>query len=136
MLDIFLDVTPTPKARPRMTRSGNVYNTQKTCQAESDIQFLVRTHMSKENIQITSKPVIVKILFNYAHPKILSKNDKLLADLDMLYKVSRPDVDNLAKLVLDAMNGLVYFDDGQVARLVCEKKYSGREGIELKVIEI
>jgi Holliday junction resolvase RusA-like endonuclease len=119
-----------------MARSGNVYNTQKTCQAESDIQFLLRAHISKENIQITSKPVIVKIRFNYSYPKSMSKNDKLLADLEMLYRASRPDVDNLAKLVLDSMNGLIYFDDGQVVRLVCEKKYSKREGIDLKVIEI
>jgi len=136
MLDIFLEVTPTPKARPRMARSGQVYNTQKTCQAEKDIKFLISAYMSKEKIQITKKPVIVKIRFNYVYPRVMSKSDKLLADLDMLYKITRPDIDNLAKLTLDSMNGLVYFDDGQVVRLVCEKKYSKREGIDLKVIEI
>ena len=32
------------------------------------------------------------------------------------------DVDNIPKLILDAMNGLVYVDDGQVTDLVCRKR--------------
>lgn len=34
----------------------------------------------------------------------------------------KPDVDNVAKLVMDAMNGCIYLDDAQVARLIVEKK--------------
>ena len=32
------------------------------------------------------------------------------------------DVDNIPKLILDAMNGLVYVDDDQVTDLVCRKR--------------
>lgn len=32
------------------------------------------------------------------------------------------DVDNIPKLILDAMNGLVYVDDGQVTDLMCRKR--------------
>jgi Holliday junction resolvase RusA-like endonuclease len=136
MLDMFLDVCPTPKARPRMTKSGNVYNTAKTRNAERDIRLLIQNEICKKQIHITDKPVIVKIRFNYQLPNKMSKKDKLLADLDMLYKVSRPDIDNLVKLCMDSMNNLIYFDDGQVVKLVCEKRYSMREGIELKVMEL
>lgn len=136
MLDMFLDVSPTPKARPRMTKSGNVYNTAKTRNAERDIRLLIQDEISKKQIHITEKPVIVKIRFNYEFPTKLSRKDRLLADLDMLYKQTRPDIDNLAKLVCDSMNNLIYFDDGQVVKLVCEKRYSKREGIELKVLEL
>ena len=34
-----------------------------------------------------------------------------------------PDIDNLAKFVLDALNGVLYADDRQLARLVLEKTY-------------
>lgn len=37
------------------------------------------------------------------------------------WKATRPDSDNLAKLVLDAVNEVAFGDDGQVARLVAEK---------------
>jgi len=35
--------------------------------------------------------------------------------------VIAPDVDNLAKAVMDALNGLAWRDDKQVSRLTCEK---------------
>ena len=47
----------------------------------------------------------------------------------------RPDIDNLAKFVLDGLNGLVYHDDRQVVRLVatklldCEGDCAGRTSI-------
>lgn len=40
-----------------------------------------------------------------------------------LWHASRPDCDNLAKAVLDALNGLAWVDDSQVARLRVEKVY-------------
>lgn len=35
--------------------------------------------------------------------------------------ICRPDVDNVAKAVLDALNGVAYADDSQVVRLACRK---------------
>lgn len=35
----------------------------------------------------------------------------------------RPDLDNLVKLVKDALNGVAYVDDSQVAHLRAEKLY-------------
>lgn len=42
-------------------------------------------------------------------------------------EVPRQDVDNVAKAVLDALNGVAWVDDTQVSRLVVEKSY-GPEG--------
>ena len=39
------------------------------------------------------------------------------------WRSTRPDVDNLAKVVADALNGIAWEDDGQVARLVAEKHW-------------
>lgn len=36
-------------------------------------------------------------------------------------KATRPDCDNLAKSTLDALNGLLFIDDGQVVKLAIEK---------------
>ena len=35
-----------------------------------------------------------------------------------------PDIDNLAKFVLDAMNGVFYKDDKQICQLHCSKNYT------------
>ena len=43
----------------------------------------------------------------------------------------KPDVDNIAKVVLDALNGLVYTDDKQVTDLRVRKRYDTVERIEV-----
>jgi Holliday junction resolvase RusA-like endonuclease len=53
-------------------------------------------------------------------------------------KISRPDIDNLVKLGLDALNGVAYIDDGQVCWLNAEKRYVGPNddvGTELLITE-
>jgi Holliday junction resolvase RusA-like endonuclease len=41
----------------------------------------------------------------------------------------RLDLDNLAKAMLDALKGRVFFDDVQVARLLCERVGAERDRI-------
>lgn len=42
------------------------------------------------------------------------------------------DLDNLAKALLDALKGHVFFDDAQIARLLCERMPGERDRIVLK----
>lgn len=39
----------------------------------------------------------------------------------------QPDVDNIVKIVLDALNGLAWHDDAQVTFLAVSKEYTGKE---------
>lgn len=39
------------------------------------------------------------------------------------YKSSKPDLDNLAKIAKDSMNGIVWIDDAQVASIYAIKRY-------------
>jgi Holliday junction resolvase RusA-like endonuclease len=39
------------------------------------------------------------------------------------------DLDNLAKALLDALKGHVFFDDSQIARLLCERRPGERDRI-------
>ena len=45
----------------------------------------------------------------------------------------KPDLDNLAKLILDAMNGLVFRDDALICELNLVKKYSTLPRIEITI---
>ena len=49
---------------------------------------------------------------------------------------SRADVDNLAKAVLDAGNGILYGDDSQVVSLIISKVKSANEVIRVDIEEI
>ena len=48
----------------------------------------------------------------------------------------RPDCDNLAKSILDALNGLAYKDDKQITYLSIEKLYGEENKIEVDLEEI
>jgi Holliday junction resolvase RusA-like endonuclease len=44
----------------------------------------------------------------------------------------RLDLDNLAKALLDALKGHVFFDDSQIAKLTCERIPGERDAIEVR----
>ena len=47
----------------------------------------------------------------------------------------KPDIDNIAKIILDALNKLAFKDDNQITKLEIEKKYGTEEKIFVKVEE-
>jgi crossover junction endodeoxyribonuclease RusA len=57
-------------------------------------------------------------------------------DLVMEYAGEVPslDLDNLAKALLDALKGHVFFDDSQIARLLCERGLGERDRITVKAM--
>ena len=50
-------------------------------------------------------------------------------------KIKKPDIDNIAKIILDALNKLAFKDDNQITKLEIEKKYGTEEKISVKVEE-
>ncbi len=52
------------------------------------------------------------------------------------WKATRPDLDNVLKAVLDALNGIGYHDDGQVARATIEKLHAAQGEPAETTIEI
>jgi len=58
-------------------------------------------------------------------------------ELKMEYvgEAPRLDLDNLAKALLDALKGHVFFDDSQIARLLCERVAGERERITVRAVK-
>ncbi len=52
------------------------------------------------------------------------------------YPTTRPDVENLAKGLLDSWNGILWRDDSQIVDLELSKRYDAREGVEVEVQEL
>lgn len=89
---------PVSKGRPRVGKGGVVYTPQKTRAAEQAIAWSIRA----------------------AHPGL----QPAIGDVDVVLRFAvsdyrRRDIDNLAKLVLDACNGIAWADDAQVVGLQC-----------------
>ena len=54
---------------------------------------------------------------------------------DEIRPLKKPDIDNIAKVVLDAINNYVIKDDIQVSKMSVEKKYSENEKLIIKIEE-
>lgn len=73
-------------------------------------------------------PITLDLAFGLLRPKSLPKR--------VLHHVKKPDVDNLAKAVKDAMKGIVYRDDSQVVSLHVAKGYSATPGVRIQAMTV
>lgn len=48
-------------------------------------------------------------------------SDRVIVSITNYYTLAPPDVDNIIKPILDGFNGVVYFDDDQVYKVISEK---------------
>lgn len=63
-----------------------------------------------------------------------SKVKTLAMKAGTLLPISRPDVDNQAKSILDGLTGIAYADDSQVVGLKASKRYDDGNGERVEVI--
>lgn len=115
-----IPVAPTAKGRPRVMRKGT-YTPDKTVDAEERIKW----HLRQLGAIPSGKALSVKLWFQVKPPvKIKHK-----------YPVTRPDLDQYVKLVLDAGNGLLWEDDSQIVKLEAHKVYAPEPMICITVWE-
>ena len=74
-------------------------------------------------------PLFLSVEAFYVVPSSWSK----LRQREAVWKASKPDLDNIAKLVEDACNKVVWVDDAQIAAMTLTKKYGEREEIRVRV---
>ena len=115
MHNIWIEAKPFPAPRPRVTKTGT-YNDPKYTSYKKALGLIAKSKIKKP----LENEVKVTIVFFYETPKSWSKKKKELAN----WHKSKPDIDNLIKTVLDALNGIAYKDDGQVVAIVASKMYT------------
>lgn len=81
-------------------------------------------------------PLMCEIDVNIQIPKSFSKSKAELAKMGITRPTVKPDCDNIAKNVNDALNGIVFPDDKQIASLTVRKWYSTIESVNVRISEI
>ena len=111
---------PVPKARARVGRHGT-YTPRATVRAENTVRSCARL-MGCESM---SGALRVELVFIMPIPKAWSKVKTQKAVAGEIQHVTRPDVDNLCKLLLDGLADTVFAkgSDAQVAVLIAGKCY-------------
>ena len=125
---------PMGKQRPRVLKSGWAYTPKETVNYETLVKY------TYQNLYRDEKPLEGYIAANiyavFPVPKSYSKKKtaELLAGHNNYDK--KPDCDNIAKMVLDALNGIAYADDSQITHLCVSKKYGSQPRVVVELIEI
>lgn len=135
MCDFEIEGKPVGKGRPRFKRMGNFVQTY-TPTATADYEKLVRLRFQNAGGQITDKPVKIEIVAFFAPPKSTRKKEKAEMLSSRILPVKKPDCDNIAKIVLDALNKIAYKDDSQVIELSVKKLYSEVAKVSVHIEEI
>jgi Holliday junction resolvase RusA-like endonuclease len=123
---------PRGKARARSTRGGHHYTPQSTKDYEALVASIAAPFMRGREPH--EGPVEVNIDAYFGVPK--SFKGKKLDDANnaRIRCVKKPDYDNINKIICDAMNGIVYKDDSQVADGSTTKRYYITPHVEVEVI--
>jgi len=125
---------PQGKARARTVRNGaftRTYTPEKTAAYEN----LVRIEYERqcEGANFADNSLRVSIRASYGVPKSTGKGKRGLMLTGFLYPSRKPDCDNIAKVVCDALNGLAYRDDAQIAKLDVLKQYAEIPGVTVEI---
>lgn len=86
-----------------------------------------------------SGAVEVELAFRLPRPKSHYRTGKHAGELRLSapwYVATRPDVDKLTRAVLDALSGVAFVDDAQVASLIACKLYAERAGVRVELREL
>lgn len=119
---IVLEGKPVGKARPRFTRQGRAYTPAKT--KDYEMQLRSKATLEMADREPTETPCRVKILAQFETPKSWPKYKQREAITgESNWRPGKPDIDNIAKAVLDAFNGVVFKDDALVYKIEVEKRY-------------
>ena len=124
---------PMGKQRPRVTRT-HTYTPKKTVDYEKHVKAQFRLAYPKHKLLET--PARMVILACMAIPKATSKKNRSKMASGELRPTKKPDIDNIIKIVADALNQVAYLDDKQIVSSACEKIYSNRARVEVEISEV
>ena len=122
----------TGKGRPRVnTATAIAYTPTKTKEYEELVKqyFIIKNRCAKP----LEGRLAVTIKAYFGIPKNTSKKQREEMLNNNISPVKKPDIDNIAKIILDALNKLAFNDDNQIIKLSIEKVYSEEEKVYIKI---
>lgn len=121
------------KQRPRFN-GIYVYTPDRTTNYENWVKACYLEKYNNEKLLETSLEVYIRAYFEI--PKSVSKKKKQQMLENEISPTIKPDTDNIAKSILDSLNGIAYLDDKQVIRLTVEKWYAEIPSVSVEIKEV
>jgi Holliday junction resolvase RusA-like endonuclease len=121
---------PIPQQQTRFA-NGHSYDPSK--KDKEQIQWQIRHYAPKEPLQC---PIQIDMTFYVPIPQSTSGIKKRQMNNQVILPIKKPDIDNLAYLITNAMKAIFYKDDAQVIDMYLHKRYGNEPRTVVKVIPV
>lgn len=132
MITLVIPGEPVAKGRPRVMRSGVTFTPPKTLNYETLIKELFI--ISRQALMTGELRAEIDAYFTINKTVSQKKKEQMINQ--QIRPTKRPDLDNVAKAVLDALNGLAYNDDSQIVSLTINKYWAEVPRVTIKIEEV
>lgn len=123
------------KQRPRFSRQGTAVRTY-TPRQTTEYEGLVKESYIAAGGKKLEGTIGATICGYFEPPRSTSKKQRQKMLSGEIGYTKKVDADNLAKSILDALNGVAYDDDSQVCLLIVQKLYGEKARVEVILEEI
>lgn len=134
---------PIPKGRPRfrtIRANGNeftqTYTPSKTRAYETHVRVTATGVMQGQQLEALVGPLGVTMAVFLPVPKSWPKKRRQNALEGLELPTPKPDLDNVAKAVLDGLQGILFADDSQLCEMVLTKRYAEHPGVIVDVYSL
>ena len=122
------------KGRPRFVRAtGRAYTPAKTESYEAKVGWLAKEAMAGREPWPRGTPMDCRIVVAVEPAASWSQKKRRLALSGAIFPTGKPDSDNIAKLIGDSLNGVVWVDDTSIVRLSIQKVFRESAGLSVAV---
>lgn len=137
MIEFTVTGEPVAQGRPRFSTRGSfvkAYDPAKSKDYKAYVKLVAAAAMNERSLKPLGGAISVDIKAFVSVPKSKSKKFREAALIWEIRPTKKPDCDNIAKILLDAMTGIVYEDDKQIVKLSVEKFYDEVPRVEVTII--
>lgn len=134
MIKLDLFGNPVPQKRPRFARRGNFVNCyDDQLKLKEGYRWQLKSQYRNDPLEI---PLALNLVFYMPIPSSFSGIKKRQMNNGVIAHSKKPDLDNLAKFVLDCLNGILFKDDSQICEIRMRKIYSNNPGTLIMAIPL
>ena len=126
---------PKGKGRPRFTKIGRAFTPKQTVNYETLIR--IEYGLQTKGFRFSDNAMLNMIILAY-YPISKSGSKKLIEKKrnNVIRPTIKPDMDNIVKIVADALNKIAYYDDTQIVDCQVSKFFSDNPRIEIEIKEV
>lgn len=134
MIKFTIPGEPKGKGRPKFSRQGKFVKTY-TPETTVNYENWVKICFQEAKQKLIEGQLKAEIKCYFEIPNSYSKKKKENALSGIIRPAKKPDLDNIMKIVLDALNGLAYKDDKNIVECRIEKWYGENARVEVLILE-